>query len=144
MDTKDKAFTLTELVKIRLDKYNHTRDLEFRVNIALWTLIVLVGYRGGQIIDLGALTDFLFYGAAALAVVLGHYFFWLIPMSASMARDNARILELQRQVENIVGENHDNPERGQDDIKKSYRTMNLFLAGITMILLILLGIYLAL
>ena len=44
MTGKEKTDSLIELEKIRIDKYNHTRDLEFKVNISLWTLIVLIGY----------------------------------------------------------------------------------------------------
>lgn len=144
MEPKDKAAALTEIIKVRMEKYRQTRDLEFKVNIALWTLIALVGYRGEKTVDLSDWSDYVIYGVAALVIVIGHYFFWLIPLSESMARDNARALELQKQVENIVSEKTEKPERSEAEIKRCYKEINLFLAGITLILLVLLGIYLAL
>jgi hypothetical protein len=143
MDPKDKTETLSGIVRMRLEKYQNTRDLQFKVNIALWTLIVLAGYKGDQTLSLYSLTDYIFYGVTAVAITAGHYFFWLRPMSASMARDNVSALELQKQIENIIGERSDKPERSPEQIKHSYGTMNLFLSGITLVLLILLGIFLA-
>ena len=143
MEPKDKAATLTEILKIRLEKYQNTRDLQFKVNVALWTLIVLAGYKGEQTISLFGLADYFVYGGAAIGVVAGHFFFWLRPMSESMARDNASALGLQKQVENMISDRSDKPERDLRAIKLSYRTMNLFLSGITLILLVLLGIFLA-
>jgi hypothetical protein len=61
-----------------------------------------------------------------------------------MARDNARALDLHKQAENIINNTSDKPERSLEEIKSCYRTMNLFLSGITLILLVLLGIFLAL
>ncbi len=144
MEPKDKTAALTEIVKARLEKYKQSRDLEFRVNIALWTLIVLVGFKGEETLELSCWIDYAFYGVAALAVVVGHYFFWLIPLSESMARDNARAIELQKHIENIINERSDKPERDEAEIKRFYHKMNFFMAGITIILLVLLGIFLSL
>lgn len=142
MEPKDKAATLNAIVKARLEKYQNTRDLQFKVNIALWTLIVLAGYKGHQMLSLYGLMDCIFFGIVTVALVAGHYFFWLRPMSDSMARDNAAALRLQKQVENIVSDGSDKPERDLQEIKRSYRTMNLFLSAITLLLMILLGIFL--
>lgn len=143
MESIEKAEALTEIVKARLEKYRQTRDLQFKVNIALWTLIVLVGSRSEQILVLSDRNDYLFFGVVVLAVVLGHYFFWLGPMSASMARDNAKALELQQQAVNLINSSSDKPERSLAEIKQCYRTTNFFLSGITLILMLLLGIFLA-
>ena len=144
MDLKDKAATLTEFVKVRIDKYKQTRDLEFKINIALWTLIVLVGHHCQEVLSLSYWVDYIFFGVMALVIVLGHYFLWLVPVSESLARDNAKSLELQKQVENIINDRSDKPERDEAQIRNSYRIWNLFLAGITLLLLLLLGIFLSL
>lgn len=143
MEDREKIAALTEFVKAKMEKYRQTRDLQFKVNIALWTLIVLVGYRGEQVLELSDLNDFFLFGVALLMVVPGHYFFWLRPLSASMARDNAKALELQNQAENIINGSSGKPERSLAEIKRCYRTINLFLAGITLILMFLLWIFLA-
>lgn len=144
MEAKEKVDALTELAKAKMEKYKQTRDLQFKVNIALWTLVVLVGSHSEQTLKLSGATDYLFFGVVVVAVVLSHYFFWLRPMSASMARDNAKALDLQYQAESIIKDNSAKPERSLAEIKRCYRTTNLFLSGITLILLILLGVFLAL
>jgi small-conductance mechanosensitive channel len=141
MDLKDKTAALVELVKLRLDKYKQTRELEFKVNIALWTLIVLIGYYYRDTFNLANKGDWVFFVVVTLVIVPGHFFLWLVPVSHSLARDNAKALELQKQIENIVNERSDVPDRDEKQIKKSYLGWNLFLAGITLLLLILLGVF---
>jgi len=41
METKEKNSLLIELCKIQMDHFEKTRNIEFKVNIALWTLIAL-------------------------------------------------------------------------------------------------------
>jgi len=141
MEPKDKTAVLVELVKARIDKYKQTRELEFRVNIALWTLIVLIGYYYKDTFNLESKGDLVFFIIVTLVVTLGHFFLWLVPVSNSLARDNAKALELQKQVENLVNERSDLPERDERQIKRSYLGWNFFLAGITLLLLILLGVF---
>jgi hypothetical protein len=144
MEPGQKAAALTEILKMRLEKYKQTRDLQFKVNIALWTLIILIGYKCEKTLDLENWSGYLIFGIIALAVSFCHYYLWLRPVSESMARDSAIALRLQNEVENIVLDKSDEPERDLDEISRSYYTMNLFLAGITLLLMILLGIFLAL
>jgi hypothetical protein len=141
MEPKDKPAVLVELVKIRIDKYKQTRELEFKVNIALWTLIVLIGYYYKDTFSLETKGDWVFFIIITLVIVLGHFFLWLVPVSNSLARDNAKVLELQKQIENIVNERSDIPDRDEKQIKRSYLGWNFFLAGITFFLLILLGVF---
>jgi hypothetical protein len=98
MEPKDKIAGLIELVKVRVDKYKQTRDLEFKVNIALWTLIVLIGRYCQDRISLDTTSDWVFFIILTLIIVLGHFFFWLRPISGSLARDSAKALELQNEV----------------------------------------------
>ena len=141
MEPKDKTAVLVELVKARIDKYKQTRELEFKVNIALWTLIVLIGYYYRDTFNLESGGDLVFFIIVTLVITLGHFFFWLVPVSDSLARDNAKALELQKQVENIVNERSELPERDEREIKRSYLVWNFFLAGITLLLMILLGVF---
>ncbi len=141
MESKDKTAALVELVKVRIDKYKQTRELEFKVNIALWTLIVLIGYYYRDTFNLETRGARVFFVIITLVIVLGHFFLWLVPVSNSLARDNAKALELQKQIENIVNERSDIPDRDEKQIKRSYLGWNFFLAGITLLLLILLGVF---
>jgi hypothetical protein len=141
MESKEKIDGLIELVKVRVDKYKQTRDLEFKVNIALWTLIVLTGRYCQDRISLENTSDWVFFIILALIIVFGHFFFWLKPISASLARDCAKALELQNEAENMIAERSGKPERNEEQIRKDYMKWNLFLAGITLILMVILGIF---
>jgi hypothetical protein len=144
MEPKDKIAGLVELVKVRIDKYKQPRDLEFKVNIALWTLIVLIGRYCQDRISLDTTSDWVFFIILALIIVLGHFFFWLKPISGSLAKDSAKALELQNEVENMISQRSDKPERDEQHTKKEYMKWNFFLAGITLILLVLLGVFFSL
>jgi len=39
----DKQSFLTELLKVQSERFRQSRDLEFKVNITIWTLLVLLG-----------------------------------------------------------------------------------------------------
>jgi len=141
MTDKEKTDALIELIKIRADKYKQTRELEFKVNIALWTLIVLIGQYYKTKVDNITTTDLILFIISLIMIVAGHYFLWLVPVSESMARDNAKALELQDEVERITGIEPSKPLRTYDAIKTDYRKWNLFLAGITMVLMVLLCLF---
>lgn len=141
MELNDKTAALIELVKIRIEKYKQTRELEFKINIALWTLIVLIGYHYRDILSIEDRRDLIFFITVALVIVLGHFFLWLTPISESMARDNAKAYELQEEVEKNIGFNSAIPARNMNSIKKDYMSWNLFLAGITLLLFVMLGAF---
>jgi hypothetical protein len=141
MTDKEKTDALIELIKIRVDKYKQTRELEFKVNIALWTLIVLIGqYYKSKVSDITT-TDLILFIIALILIVAGHYFLWLVPVSESLARDNSKALELQDEVEKITGIKPSIPLRTANAIKTDYRKWNMFLAGITLVLMALLSLF---
>ena len=142
MTDAEKTTALIELEKIRIEKYNHTRDLEFKVNIALWTLIVLVGYNYRNTFRIGTTTDLVFFILVAIVVVLGHFFFWLNPISKSERRDYSRALSFQKEAEKLIGTENAPTERNEKEIKRDYLMWNLFLVGITLMLFALLGVFL--
>ena len=141
MTDKEKTDALIELIKTRVDKYKQTRELEFKVNIALWTLIVLIGqYYKSKVGDITT-SDLILFIIVLILIVAGHYFLWIVPVSGSLARDNAKALELQDEVERIAGTGPSLPLRTIENIKADYRKWNLFLAGITLILMLLLCLF---
>ena len=141
MTDTDKTASLVELEKIRIEKYKQTRELEFKVNIALWTLIVLIGYHYRGKLSIEYWEDLLFFIIVAIVIVLGHFFLWLVPISDSMARDNAKAYELQEEVEKNIGFRSTIPTRSINSIKKDYLRWNFFLAGITLLLFVMLGAF---
>lgn len=141
MADTDKTTALIELEKVWIDKYKQTRDLEFKVNVALWTLIVLLGYHYRGKLSIVYREDLVFFIIVALIVVSGHFFLWLTPISKSLARDNAKAHELEEEAEKIIGLKSAIPTRKYNSIMNGYLRWNLFLAGITLLLLILLGAF---
>ena len=141
MEPKDKSAALIDLEKIRIEKYKQTRELEFKVNVALWTLIVLVGYHYRDKFSIIYREDLVFFIIVALIVVSGHFFLWLTPISKSLARDNAKAHEFEEEAEKVIGFKSAIPARRYKSIMKGYLRWNLFLAGITLLLLILLGAF---
>jgi hypothetical protein len=144
MEPKDNINGLIELVKVRVDKYKQTRELEFKVNIALWTLIVLIGRFCQDKVSMDTVTDWVFFIVLTLVIVLGHFFFWVKPISGSLARDSAKVLELQNEIENMISQQSEKPERDEQQTRKEYMKWNFFLAGITLILMVLLGVFFSL
>jgi hypothetical protein len=141
MTETEKSTLLIELEKIRIDKYKQTRELEFKVNIALWTLIVLIGYHYRGKLSIEYWEDLLFFIIVAIVIVVGHFFLWLVPISESLARDNAKAYELQEEVEKTIGFNSSIPLRNMNSIKRNYGRWNIFLAGITFLLFVMLGAF---
>jgi len=58
-----------------------------------------------------------------------------------LARDNAKALELQDEIEKTTGFNSPLPVRSISIIKRDYGRWNLFLAGIILVLMALLGLF---
>jgi hypothetical protein len=141
MEDKDRINALIELQKIRTDKYNQTRDLEFKINIALWTLIVLIGYYYRNTFKIETLADMLIFTCVTVIFVLAHYFLWLKPISMSEARDYSKALEFQTEIEKILKLQDKQVERTLIEISKDYLRWNLFLAGITLLLFTFLGLF---
>ena len=87
MEDKEKVDSLIELCKIQMDHFEKTRNIEFRVNIALWTLIVLAGKFGYGKIHLNDSCSKLFYFGFVFIVIIFHYI-WMKMIQWSQDKDH--------------------------------------------------------
>lgn len=88
MEMEEKAEHLIELCKIQMDHFRQTRDLEFKVNLALWTLIVIgIKFLYDYNFKLDNFLKLLCYIIFALIIILVHWFCWLKPIQQSEEND---------------------------------------------------------
>ena len=79
MTDKEKADCLIELHKAQMDHFKQTRDIEIKVNLAYWTLIVVAGvFLYDRNIHLTDAVSWGVYALIAMALVLGHTFAWTL------------------------------------------------------------------
>ena len=141
MTDKEKADCLIELHKERLGKYKQTRDIEFKVNIALWTLIIVSGYYINGEIELDSCKDYLIfiipYLLISILLIFAHFKFWMKPIQKSEDADNFYINQYRKKI----------AELADIQIKEHipYNTYWIFyIVGITAFLLFIIGIYILL
>jgi len=142
MTDKEKAYCFIELYKEQMNHFKQTRDIEFKVNIAFWTLIVLAGYFLNLIISSRSYSNFnCFYIIIALLFLACHLFLWLLPISRSEKIDLHYIKEYRDKIEDLAGEKP-TPYYGETKDGQERRIMSWMIceATITCLLLIVLGI----
>jgi hypothetical protein len=129
MNDKDKVDALLKLLDSHLTHLRQTRDIEFKVNISLWTVIVLAAYfLHGKV----RLHGEGWYGfLAVLAIVVGaHTYLWMFPIQKSEDTDGDAIRFYRSEVEKLTGVTslrpHPNP---------SGRLWIVFEVGVTAVLL---------
>lgn len=99
MNEKEKADCLIALHTGLLDKFRQTRDIELKLNLSLWTLIAV---GGGFFYEQGFRLhgmEILWFSLAAVAIIAGHLFFWMIPIQTSEDKDGHYIEQYRRKVE---------------------------------------------
>src|SRR2546422_308099 len=102
LDKKEQATVLLELIRGQLDHFNQTRDIEFKVNLALWTAIVVTGgllHQSG--LRLESVSEISIYFLVAFCVSIIHAVFWIMPIQYSQDLDNYFILEYRNRVESL-------------------------------------------
>ena len=86
MENKPKAESLIELCKIQMEHFKQTRSIEFKVNLALWTLIVLIGRFLYEYVNFTC-CSWISYVIIAILISLGHFYCWMKPIQKSENRD---------------------------------------------------------
>ena len=152
MIPKDVADCLIELHKSQLDHFKQTREIEFKVNLALWTLIAVSGSFLSGKVHLSDASSWLIFGITALSVYLGHMFLWMMPIQNSEDTDDYFINKYRNEVEKIVGvsiaksSTAKKPEflwKMVTGLRKNGWSWILAETGITLVLLVMVGILLA-
>ncbi len=144
METTDRINAILGLQKVRLERFKQSKDIEFKLNIALWTMIVIAGFYLKGEIHLAKCCEFAIYIGASLVITACHRWLRLRFVSNSQADDFSRILRYQTRVHKLMDEpdlDPDHPEEmTKEKLQNHYIKWNNVLAGITFFLLILLGI----
>jgi hypothetical protein len=97
MNDDEKVTTYLELYKIQMQRFNSTRDFEWKINIALWSsIIVATGFLVGKITV--TVTSILVF----LTIYLWH-FLWMVQIQKHEDYDEHVMTEYQQQIEKLVG-----------------------------------------
>jgi hypothetical protein len=97
MKEKDRG-NLIELCKIQMDHFEKTRNIEFKVNIALWTLIVL---SGKFLYDKGIPINESFWRIGGVIIFL--HLWWMISVQHSEGKDLRFIYQCRQKLLEAVG-----------------------------------------
>ena len=158
MKDSEKAASLIELHREQLGKFKQSREIEFKVNLALWSLIVIAGrFIKAELEKVSYEEHFIIYMiiyvVVSIIIVLLHCKFWMVPIARSQEIDDYFIRKYRFKVEELCGEIISaNPDeliktkpmewKSYDDFeKKSKKKWIVFETGITALLLVLVGIY---
>jgi hypothetical protein len=105
MNETDKLQAYAELLKASLEKFNKTRDIQWKLNLALWTLM-------------GALAGLLYgkwspsWAEAILALMafsVVYFFFWAHPIQTSLEQDREQFSKYRNRIEQLAGEENPTP-----------------------------------
>ena len=152
MTDKEKADCLLELHKTQLSHFSQTRDIEFRVNIALWTLIAASGSFLYGKVQLDDNVSYFIYAIVSLAIFLGHLFLWMMPIQNSEDMDDYFINQYRMQIEKLSGFSLEVPSLVKRPrilwaltkiLRKDGWSWILAESGITLALLVVVGILLS-
>jgi hypothetical protein len=138
MTEKEKADCLIELHKEQLGKFKQTRDIEFKINISLWSLIIIASYSLKENILLDKCSEFVIFSLSAVLITLGHYFLWMKPIQKSENKDDFYINSYRRKIEELA-----DIEISKSPKLKKQQPWKYFEVAITLVLFIFVGLYLS-
>jgi hypothetical protein len=141
MTNKEKAELLLKLLEGQMAHFNQTRSLEFKINLSLWTVIVLAGKFLYGKIYLNNFCSLLLFVAISLLVVFGHLY-WMNAIQKSENLDQKFVLEYRKRVEKLV-EDIEISNDTEAHIKERGEVWRKMEVGFTVILLLILGILLS-
>jgi hypothetical protein len=150
MDDGERAECLIRLHEAQLKHQCQTRDIEFKVNLAIWTAIVLAGWFLYDKIALNDSVDRFYYSLLSIAIVFAHIFLWMAPIQFSADKDDHYINMYRKTVETLINTNipdfNSEGHFGQrlQQFRKSGVLWIFFEVGITAILLAIVGVALSL
>ena len=112
-----------EFCKIQMDKFRQSRDLEFKINIALWTLIVLFGKF---YFDEGFELNICCYLFFSLLIIIPH-FIWLKFIHESELNDLKFIYKCRDEIAQYKN-------NGKDDSKNKWIFMEVVIKGFVVLI----------
>ena len=99
---RDKSDCLLALLRSQQDHLKQTRDIEFKVNLGLWTAIVVAGgfvHTAG--IRLESDAALAVYCVIVVVIWLFHLLLWMVPIQYSADVDKDFVLQYRREVERL-------------------------------------------
>jgi hypothetical protein len=124
-----------------------TREIEFKVNLSLWTLIALAGYMFYGKVHINSYPSLFLYFIIAASIYCMHIFLWMMPIQKSEDTDDHFIREYRTNVEQLINVSINRPEARigyawakVDKLRKDGWSWIIAETGITLFLLIVLGI----
>lgn len=151
MSPNEKAECYLKLMEIQATHFKQTRDLEFKVNLALWSAIVVSGgFLFGKV-HLNSGGSKMAFIAVALLLFVAHLALWMIPIQNSEDTDDHFIREYGRRVEallkaSVPSVGAKSPKwvwRSNSRLRKHGWSWILFESGITALLLLCVGLVLS-
>ncbi len=104
MTEGEKADALLRMMDTHSAKFRQSRDLEFKVNLAIWTVLVVLGkFLADQNVQLDHWAKWILYLVISAGVVFCHLRFWMKPIQASEDRDSAFVGECRKEIQSITG-----------------------------------------
>ena len=107
-DQKREADCLIEFAKLHADHLRQTRDMEVKINLALWTLIVLFAHALRGKLPFGGWALWVYVGAAVI-IAFGHLMLWMLPVQLSEDRDWSFVDLYKARVGELTGSNLTEP-----------------------------------
>lgn len=90
---------LLRMMDMHFTKFRHTRDIQFKVNLAIWTVLIVIGkFLCDQCVQLDHWAKWALYLILFAVIVFCHYHFWLKPIQASMDRDSAFVGNCRKEI----------------------------------------------
>ncbi len=153
MTDKEKADCLIELHKEQSIKHKQLIDLEFKVNILLWTFVALAGYFIlKDILSKHRGTDFfpfaIGYWVLSFLITMAHYYLWLFPITRSQIVSDyfirSYLCKIEELAEYTISSNTSTSKpviKSFFNLPRNYKGWILAEAGITLLLLFIIFLF---
>lgn len=94
MTDNEKINYLVEMIKVKMEHFKQTRDIEFKVNIAAWTLIVIAYHPLSNLCNIN--TCCLIFGLFLFAFA---HTSWMCLIDQSESKDLETVYNIRREIE---------------------------------------------
>jgi hypothetical protein len=130
----DQAEYYLRLRDDRARKRDVTRDIEFKVNLAVWTALALAGHELLGRLYLNRIDNWLAYICGSMLVLLFHAWLWMIPIQRSEDVDLWWIKHYEAAIEGLFDGKAVKPPKSIPEIKIAWKWV-LFEVGFSAVIL---------
>jgi len=102
MTDGEKTDALLRMMDMHFVKFRQTRDIELKVNLAIWTaLFVLGGFLANQRFHLDCPGWFI-YCIISVVILFCHGFFGMVPTQRSLDRDSKYVADCNKAIQELI------------------------------------------